>query len=281
MIQGGWWRVTLLSGVSSFVLVLLLAMLGPGLLQTALLVAVGVVLLVAFLNPVHRYFRAFWSVLGFWSASTIVPTFQLNVEAPSFLAKILTEGPSAVFHICAASLAGFLVWLDWRERGAFVRPVLPASQRPAHELFTVNPVNTWGENIYTRRQADGIEKLWVCVHFNLWSKHTVEIVNVDLRYGACDMPGRQTIVFDSKQPELTDASFRLQHRTRVEAGSVIDVRIGRDFTSKLSEDYGASTVRFEVSSTEWPGIRHLEVGGRLAAGGELADVKVMWRDNAA
>lgn len=131
MVLRGWWTVALLSGASAAGLVALVATLPPGLARTSLLVGLVVFLIVLLWNPAYRYFRVFWSVLGLWSASTIIPALKLEVRAPDFVVKLLTEGPSLVLHICLAGLAGFALLLDWHERDSSRRPSVGGLRIPA------------------------------------------------------------------------------------------------------------------------------------------------------
>lgn len=156
---------------------------------------------------------------------------------------------------------------------------------PPNELFQVKPVQAIGENIYflePRQEGDLTEKFYVRVHFNFWTKHPVKIVHVDLGYGKSSLSGRQAVVFD-RMREATDGAGRLQRQREMDAGAVLDVEIHREFESQFSHsrDYDVVMVEFEVASSEWFGIRHLQATGKLTPGGKLGRVKLMWHKRAA
>jgi hypothetical protein len=157
----------------------------------------------------------------------------------------------------------------------------PTVGQTADKLFQISPVQSRGENIYYRSKEGLPEKFQVCLHFNLWTRFKVHIINVDLQYAAKGAtPGRPTVVFDGKEAEPIDASYRLQRRTTLDANSVLNVSISREFVCRpyMSEDYGAVTIIFEVYSPKWDGFREIEITGQLAPGGELNNLKMNWCD---
>jgi hypothetical protein len=153
----------------------------------------------------------------------------------------------------------------------------------ANQLFQIEPIQSSGENFYhlfPRMKGDLTEKFSVCVHFNFWTKHAVQMINVDLQYGTNSFPGRQTIILNGTQ-EALDESHRLRRHTEINAGAVLNVEIEREFESNFSDsqDYDALRLDFEIASLEWSGIRHLHATAKLAPGGKLENLKLKWNEN--
>lgn len=145
------------------------------------------------------------------------------------------------------------------------------------KLFDVRPVQSQGENIfhiYERGEPLGLDHFFVKVHFNLWTKHALNLINIDLAYDLPEaMPGPQKIAIDSPYYEPLDGSYRMTRRKPIAAGSVIDIFVSRDFVCNHERadyaDYGRVTVKLEVSSPAWAGIRTLVITGKLEPGGRF------------
>lgn len=150
------------------------------------------------------------------------------------------------------------------------------------EAFQVNPVQAQGKNIfhhYDGQTPSTNERFFVKVEFNLWSKHEIELINIDTRYDTPNaMPGSQKIALDSKGNvyERLDSSYRMQSRKKIAQNSVVNVFASREFVAPLgsARDYGVVSVVIEFAGAKWKGVRILNVAGSLAAGGEWSNLSV-------
>jgi hypothetical protein len=141
--------------------------------------------------------------------------------------------------------------------------------------FQLRPIQSSGENVFhleddsPDRQRDPFR---VALHFDFWSRHDLEILNVDLRSNPVSAsPGRQRVWADAT-PIPIDASYRLTRKIPLKANSSINFALDREFTSPRgsAEDYPRVIVTLEVSSPVWRGIRTLLFDGQLQLGGKLA-----------
>jgi hypothetical protein len=137
--------------------------------------------------------------------------------------------------------------------------------------FKVHPINAPGENIF-KEDKDKKGEFFVTLHFNFWTNHNIEIINIELLYDLSKtLPLKQKIMFDNEKNkyEPMDASYRMINRRQVTKDSVINIRISRRFNCNqvYMEDYKNATVKLEVSSPDWKGLNNLTIQGKLQPGG--------------
>ena len=148
-----------------------------------------------------------------------------------------------------------------------------------HEMFDVQPIQKPGENIFhikKQKTIGAIEEFFVKVHFNFWTRHPIEVININMAYSLpIATPGLQKIAFDSNSGEYEelDNSYRMKHRRKFEAGSVTNIFVSRLFNCRRGAadhaDYGQVVLNFEIVSSMWKGIKNLQVKGKLEPGGRL------------
>ena len=150
------------------------------------------------------------------------------------------------------------------------------------EVFQIKPVQAQGRNIF-HRYSDQThatnERFFVKVEFNLWSKHEIELINIDVSYDTRNaMPGPQKIALDSKENvyEPLDGSYRMQSRKKIPQNSVVNIFASREFVAPLGSacDYGVVSVAIEFVGANWQGVRILNVAGSLSSGGQWSDLSV-------
>lgn len=151
-------------------------------------------------------------------------------------------------------------------------------------------IQSQGENIFLidkKGEPGGLDEFFVKVHFNLWTKYTIEIINVNLSYSLPEAsPGRQNISIDGPQDqdvyERLDASYRMMERKRVEERSVSNIFVSRRFVCNHGvadyADYGIVTIDCEVTSPAWEGIKVLTIKGKLSPGGRLDVSEIALRE---
>lgn len=173
-------------------------------------------------------------------------------------------------------------------------PIEPVSKRvgdkPTQQLFRVYPIQSRGENIFhidKKGEPGGLDEFFVKVHFNLWTKYAIDIVNINLSYNLpTAMPGPQKISIDGPQDvdvyERLDSSYRMTKRRRIEERSVSNIFVSRRFICNYAvadhADYGIVTIDCEVTSSAWEGIKLLTIKGKLNPGGEfvVSEVTITW-----
>jgi hypothetical protein len=146
--------------------------------------------------------------------------------------------------------------------------------------FRVQPYQQSGENIAQRDDARSTSEraeFFVEVHFNLWSRHQLDIHNIDMRYevkGAS--PGRQTIVFDNGEEEQMDANYHMKFPRKVPQSHVINIWLSRRFQCHPSwlDYYSKVMILFELASSDWEGLKTVSINGKLAPGGKLQELEV-------
>lgn len=143
------------------------------------------------------------------------------------------------------------------------------------EDFELRPIQSTGENIFLLEDDSpyrSSDHFYVAVHFDFWSKHELEILNINLRSGpASSLPRRQRLSIDRASISM-DASYRLTRKVPLKANGTINIELDRQFESALdtAKDYPHITVSIEASSPAWQGIRTLVFEGKLEPGGRLA-----------
>lgn len=163
----------------------------------------------------------------------------------------------------------------------------PAPQLTVAELFEIRPIQSMGENIFYRFKSGEpgkIEEFFVKVHFNLWTKHSLEIINIDLSYDVRSAwPGHQKIAIDQSEDiyEELDGSFRMKERKQIAAGSVSNIFVSRNFICNFgqSDDFRTVTIDFELASPAWQGIKVLRFKGKLTPLGELQMEEICFQND--
>lgn len=166
-----------------------------------------------------------------------------------------------VFFVIDKMIDKLLMWL-----GYFFR------------IIKVYPINEQGENIFKLEKSDDpkkTEKFLVIVHFNLWTKYQVELINIDLTYIENAFTSSKDIQINNK-PVNTDNSFRICHSTNVSACGTVNIRLVQKFVCNYDEakDYQTVTIKFEAASALWSGIKKILITGKLSAGGELNNIRI-------
>lgn len=160
---------------------------------------------------------------------------------------------------------------------------------PSGKDFDIRPIQSLGENIFhidKKGEVGGLDEFFVKVHFNLWTKYTLEIINIQLSY---DLPvamlTAQMISIDRPQNvyEEVDSSYRMKERRKIGKGTVSNTFVSRRFICNYAAadhaDYGTVTLDFEVASPAWEGIKALTVKGKLNPGGRLDVSEVSLHDD--
>jgi len=159
----------------------------------------------------------------------------------------------------------------------------PKGEVVANRDFQIIPIQSSGENIFSAlRDESGrtTNKFIVKTHFNLWTRHEIEIVNIDLQYDVKNtVSDRPKIAIDQlfgDGLEPTDSSYRMVRRHKVPRNGMANIHLFRKFLLSpnfighpANLDYGHVTIRFELACSAWRGIRELVVDGKLEPGGEL------------
>lgn len=158
-----------------------------------------------------------------------------------------------------------------------IAPRGPKLDTFVEESFDIRPIQSMGENIFfivKKGEPGGFDEFFVKVHFNLWTKYALEIINVDLTYDwQTAMPGPQKISVDrlGNVYEDTDGSYRMTKRRKIDAGRVANIFLSRTFHCNYAgmADYRRVRIDLEVTSSAWDGIKVLTVKGKLNPGGRL------------
>lgn len=149
----------------------------------------------------------------------------------------------------------------------------PAERFP----FDIKPVQDWGENMMQigDRGYDGsTDKFHLHLHFFMWTRYPITILNIDLRYpqvkGAMDGNPRWIL---NNEEYVVGRGYRMRDSCRVEGETAIDILIGREFICRHmyahGEEYGKARIVMEIASNKWEGIGYLTVYGRLLTGGRF------------
>jgi hypothetical protein len=147
---------------------------------------------------------------------------------------------------------------------------------PITSLFDLKPIQESGVNIYYHNE--NLDEFFVKVHFNLWTRYAIEIINIDLSYPAGGVGHRPKISIDQlgNTFEEVDSAYRMVQRRRVEAGSITNIFVSQTFLG-WSRDYSIVTVAIELASQAWNGIKTLRAKGNLRPGGrwEVQDLSLL------
>ncbi|MGD2091151.1 MAG: hypothetical protein PVH61_33560 [Candidatus Aminicenantes bacterium] len=156
------------------------------------------------------------------------------------------------------------------------------------KLFDIRPIQEMGSNIFRivkKGGLGGIDEFFVKVRFNFWTKHPIEIINVNLAYDlSTALSGPQKISFDHQENvyEEMDAFYRMKKRKKIKDVSYIF--ISRRFTCEAgaeNREYGQQvTIDFEISASAWDGIKVLTFKGKLQTGGELECISLVLHNGA-
>jgi len=135
-----------------------------------------------------------------------------------------------------------------------------------------------GENIFcikNNTDPTGLENFFVKTHFNLWTRYQLRVVNIDLEYETNAFPDSQSITIDNIQKK-TDASYRMLTPIDLDINKTVNIFISRQFTCKYGRaaDYGVITIKLEVGSSLWSGVKKVVVTGKLQPGGVLKSVRI-------
>ena len=191
----------------------------------------------------------------------------------------MTEIIAAILGaIVGAVLAPLVMPLEWLSHQLQRR----YGPRPkANDLFDVHFVNEQGQNTYVKNDEPtlrGNDLSWfrVNVHFKLRVKERIVLTNIELNYPDVNAwPTEQTITVNGSQ-QVTDSRFGLGQPKALEAETVIDVLLFREFRCNADKtwygDYKHVVTILEFSTRRSDGFYRLVVTGTLKPGGQVSDV---------
>lgn len=158
-----------------------------------------------------------------------------------------------------------------------VRTLNVAAPARSTESFDIQPIQSSGKNIfhrYHKGEIGGLDKFFVKISFNFWTKHQIEVINIDLSYDVPSaFPGSIKIAIDSDDYEAIDGSYRMSKRVALLANSVTNIFVSREFSCPYAmadhADLRNVTIRIEFVGEGWTGIQELKTIGKIENGGVL------------
>ncbi len=138
------------------------------------------------------------------------------------------------------------------------------------DIFRIYPIQKQGENIYYYTdEGKHRDDFFVKVHFKLWSKFEVRVININLSYDvkSCAEGGQKiSINEDGNTYEKIDQTYRMMRPKPLKSG-VNDIFVSRDFRGEPgrggSDDFKCVRISIELSSECWKGIKYLIIEGKL------------------
>lgn len=147
--------------------------------------------------------------------------------------------------------------------------------------FEVSAFQQMGQNIfhvYEEGTPGGLARFLVKVHFRLWTKHEIAIVNVKLSYDMPHaLPAEQKISINRPGPddyEPTTTGYNMVTPRSIESGTSADVFISRHFLCGYAEadDYDYREVTIDMHLSGRTGFLTLRIKGTLQPGGCLSSI---------
>lgn len=142
------------------------------------------------------------------------------------------------------------------------------------DVFRIYPIQKQGENVYyVTDEGKYRDEFFVKVHFKLWSKFEVSVININMSYYVKSYAqGGQKISIneDGNTYEKIDQSYRMVHPKVLKSG-VNDIFVSRDFRGEPGrggfDDFKSVHIGIEISSERWKGIKYLIIEGKLGPSG--------------
>lgn len=123
------------------------------------------------------------------------------------------------------------------------------------------------------------DEFFIKLHFLLTLRYvsSIKIIDLDLEYEVPGFPVKKNITIDEEKQSL-DASYRMQNFYELKKDSIANVYLSKNFMCPYAkadkEDYGSLTIKIEVTSSKWKGVKLFIITGKLERQGVLKILKI-------